>query len=487
MESRSSLKIAVVGAGLGGMAAAFRFAKQGHDVEVYERRPSASTQGGAIFIMGGATRCLERWGLKESFSLISDVISAHQFRNAYDNTLMMQMPAAQDWGSDRQSVVSLLHDRAVGAGARISFGSEVVSIEESESKATIQLNNGVTTTADLVICADGILSRLRSKVLNTSDYSPAPAPSTHYPVEIPYEALVNDENAKSWITSTDSIFCTRTGGYAMARYHSKLRRLQVMFSIQAADNENPRLWDEHGDLEYVREYFKECHPALTSVLQLAKSCCRWRLASMPELPQWSSEHGRLLLLGDAAHAMLPNAAQGFSSIIEDIEVLSTLLEGVKKPNFQGIAKSWQEIRMPRVTKMHALSQFNYDLGNKMSMIWSNAAGNGSSDAAKYTNEKEGESNSQYEGSTQGNTPYGSQHGGEKESAAMDDRADANADFGSPPFHKWLYEYDATEETRRYLKEAASKAAPKSMANLQLERALGSTFLSMSRDDGILAQ
>ena len=64
-----------------------------------------------------------------------------------------------------------------------------------------------------------------------------------------------------------------------------------------------------GDIDYVRSYFRACDDRLTGLLKLAKTCDRWRLGELPDLPQHVSECGRLVMLGDSAHAMYPDAAQ----------------------------------------------------------------------------------------------------------------------------------------------------------------------------------
>ena len=88
---------------------------------------------------------------------------------------------------------------------------------------------------------------------------------------------------------------------------------------------------------------------MVSALGLAKSCDRWRLAQMPNLTRWSSQGGRILLLGDSAHAMYPNAAQGFSLIIEDIAALEYLLTLQKPASF--VASAWEKTRKYRAERI----------------------------------------------------------------------------------------------------------------------------------------
>lgn len=86
------------------------------------------------------------------------------------------------------------------------------------------------------------------------------------------------------------------------------------------------------------------------------------VAELPNLPRWTSKQGRILLLGDSAHAMHPNAAQGFSMIIEDIGVLEYLLQTSSNATAKmpSIAETWQNVRKPRVERIKAYARENSD-------------------------------------------------------------------------------------------------------------------------------
>ena len=112
---------------------------------------------------------------------------------------------------------------------------------------------------------------------------------------------------------------------------------------------------QDGDIEYVRKAFADTDTALQAALARRNNCDRWKLAEMPDLPHWTSQHGRIALLGDSAHAMLPNAAHGFSQIVEDIAVLEYLIEKRPLANMPDITHTWQAIRIPRVNKIKAFA------------------------------------------------------------------------------------------------------------------------------------
>jgi salicylate hydroxylase len=92
---------------------------------------------------------------------------------------------------------------------------------------------------------------------------------------------------------------------------------QGIYDIQFTDREygsgvhgETGIWNERiQDLTWLRSRFEDFHPAIRTILLRAESCWKWRLAEIPALPSWISENGRVVLLGDAAHAMLPHAGQ----------------------------------------------------------------------------------------------------------------------------------------------------------------------------------
>ncbi|OAQ64597.1 salicylate hydroxylase [Pochonia chlamydosporia 170] len=427
MPTNQPLRIIIAGAGLGGLAAACRFAKDGHQVELFERSKSLSTASGAIFIRSNAVRCFCRWQMRNAFEAVTAEIRNHQTRNGIDNELLQRLSSTgfseyPEWSTDREALQNLLYEQARAAGARITFGAEIADISEAGNLVYATCQDGAKYTGDLLLAADGISSRLRATILSgqkPTSLTPIPAPSVHYPTEIPRDRLLANTLTKSLIAepdADDSIMWAGHGGYAIGKYNHARQLFNLMFSIQDSSEDyakNPRLFDEIGDTSIVKDFFKRYHPILGALSGMTESCSRWRLARLEPLDTWSSQGGRLVLLGDSAHAMLPNLAQGFSCIVEDIEVLSLLLEN--GGDVSSIVKSWEDIRIPRVTRLQDGSLWNYRL---------------------YTSGKApGEELSEEDKKL----PMGEGNG--------------NAPFNSLPFLKWVFDYDAAKEATTAIAQA----------------------------------
>ncbi|KAM0492498.1 hypothetical protein ACHAP8_009853 [Fusarium lateritium] len=416
-------RITIAGGGLGGLAAACRLACDGHQVDLYERSESLSTASGAIFVRSNGVRCLHRWQMREAFEAVTAPIKEHETRNGVTNELLHRLnpqiySSFPEWSTDRQALQTVLYEEAFKAGARVHFGNDIVTVREDDNSAYAICKDGTEITADLILAADGISSRLRSQILAHVDPARLTiirAPSTHYPTELSTEMMINNDKTKSICQQPESengIMWAGHGGYAIGKYNHHRGLFNIMFSIQhgPADSESSeqKLFDATNDDQVVRDFFASFNPTVAAMAGMIEHCSRWRLARLEPLDTWSSPKHRLVLLGDSAHAMLPNLAEGFSSIVEDIDALSILLlEG--KQDMAGTIDLWERIRIPRVTRLQNGSTWNYQLYNS-----------GKPPGSELTEE-------------QRNLPMGD--------------GDGNAPFNTPPFDKWMFDYDTAHEVK----------------------------------------
>ncbi|KAH6874034.1 hypothetical protein B0T10DRAFT_449449 [Thelonectria olida] len=420
-------RILIAGGGLGGLAAACRLARDGHAVELYERSKSLSTASGAIFVRSNGVRCFYRWEMREAFEAVTAPIKEHETRNGNTNELLHRLDPSvysiyPEWSTDRQALQTVLYDEACKAGARVHFGNEIVDVDEDNYHAYATCKDGTKITADLLLAADGISSRLRPQILAHVDparLAVIRAPSTHYPTELPIDMLANNEMTKAICSQPDSengIMWAGQGGYAIGKYNHLRGLFNLMFSIQhgPADSESSeqKLYDSTSDNQVIRDFFASYHPTVAAMANMVQSCSRWRLARLEPLDTWSSPARRLVLLGDSAHAMLPNLAEGFSSIVEDIDALSLLLLESGQ-DMAHIVEMWESLRIPRVTRLQNGSTWNYQLYNS-----------GKSPGSELTEEES-------------NMPMGD--------------GDGNAPFNTPPFVKWMFDYDTAKDARLSIK------------------------------------
>ncbi|GLA94509.1 hypothetical protein AtubIFM57143_001496 [Aspergillus tubingensis] len=339
------MKILIVGAGLGGLAAAYCFAKDGH--HVFERREKLSPKGSGLLIRPGASRILQSWGLGDAIEQVADTclpILIRDLKTGKDKirTLPASLTKYPDWGIHRPILQDILYQHAVHAGAEIFFNSSV------------------------------------------EDFSDEPG-------EFETCVWAGDER------------------FVIGRKPRKMEFWSGLFGLKHDDG-HASMWSEDGDIAFVRQRFEGICPPLSAVLKLATKCDRWKIAQIPNLPRWTSRTGRTILLGDSAHAMEPNAAQGLSQTIEDIGVLHILLSSLPYLSVAVISRFWEDIRKPRVERIKSFAAWNTQrfLGHK-----DHAASH-----QKYAD-----------------TDWDS---------IKNIEPDPAADFRSPAFFKWAHDYDVVE-------------------------------------------
>jgi salicylate hydroxylase len=109
-------------------------------------------------------------------------------------------------------------------------------------------------------------------------------------------------------------------------------------------------WNEPGNLQEMQEHYKDFDPIIRRVVSKVTSCLNWKIADLPELPTWTN--GKVVLLGDAAHAMVPFLAQGAAQAIEDGACLAECLDRVKSlSDLPEYLEAYEEIRKPRAERV----------------------------------------------------------------------------------------------------------------------------------------
>ncbi len=137
-----------------------------------------------------------------------------------------------------------------------------------------------------------------------------------------------------------------------------------LYDIQLIDHEygfeldkQPETWNERiYDMSWLRERFKDYEPAIQTILAAGDSYWKWRLAESAPLSSWVSKNGRIILVGDAVHAMVPFAGHGATQGIEDAAVLSEIFRRASpQDDFSKLARLYENMRIPRVSRIQALA------------------------------------------------------------------------------------------------------------------------------------
>lgn len=343
MPRRTAL---VVGAGIGGLAAALALARRDWDVRVLERAQTLGEVGAGLTLSPNPMRALDWLGLREALapylSLPPYQISEDPLTGAETGRIVRGARAVEQYGVPyafihRADLHSVLAEALRSlAPAAVLTDTACAAVEVNGDEAVVTSSTGQQWHASLVIGADGLRSSVRAALLG-----PQPARYTGF---VAWRALLDYDAAPPGSIPAGSAV-TWGPGRCFVRYRLEPRRLLncVAFAREAAWQEED--WSVHADPEVPAQLFADWHPALSALLRAAprERCFKWGLFDRDPIASYA--YGPIALLGDAAHPMLPFLGQGAALALEDAVVLGRALEQFADVR-EAVAR-YSHIRQPR--------------------------------------------------------------------------------------------------------------------------------------------
>ena len=212
---------------------------------------------------------------------------------------------------------------------------------------TLRFADGSRAAADLAIGADGVHSVVREVLLGAEKpiFTGRVAYRTTYPASLLKGAEI-DDCAKWWGPDRHIVI-----------YYVNPRRDELYFVTSTPEPDfDVESWSAKGDLDVLREAYKDFHPKVRAVLDVCPDVHKWALFEREPLPRWSAE--RVTLLGDACHPMTPYMAQGAATAIEDGAVLARCLDGVARDGIAAALQRYEESRKARTARIQLISRQN---------------------------------------------------------------------------------------------------------------------------------
>jgi salicylate hydroxylase len=341
----------VIGAGIGGMAAAIALRRAGLDVSLFEQTIAQREVGAGIQISPNASRLLGRYGFGDAMARVAVRPSAIVFRRWQDGRVLgreeLGDPIESQYGAPyyhfhRADLINLL---AEAFGRRnIELGRRLVDIEQDESGVTAYFQDGASERGDLLIGADGIHSRTRERLFGEE--------RPRFSGLIAYRGLAPAERVAHLSLPLDVTNWVGPGGHFVHYYVSGGRFLNfIAVSEEAAWTREQ--WSDRGSIfDAVRNY-EGWHPQIATILTAVDETFKWALFDRNPLPEWT--RGRVALLGDACHPMLPFMAQGAAQAIEDGATLAACLKNTAF-DVPAAFQAYVALRKPRTTMLQERSQ-----------------------------------------------------------------------------------------------------------------------------------
>jgi salicylate hydroxylase len=365
--------VVVVGGGIGGLFAANALIAHGLPVSVYEQSPSLGEVGAGVFLTPNSVRQLQRVGLGPEVEKRGARVGTGSRYFRHDGTPIapVQVTDSSGWnatfGMHRADLVEMLA-AALPPGV-VHTAHRCSGFEQGGDVARVSFANGAATEGDVVIAADGIHSELQRFV------TPPSRPVFHGSVA--YRGVLAHRGIPHW--PTDSWLMWLGKGKHFLTFPVRAGELINYVGFVPADEEMKESWSAPGDPDVLRAEFAGWDPRIGSLLSQVEATFRWALYDREPLPAWT--RGRLALLGDAAHPMLPHLGQGANQSIEDGMALATILAGANRATAPAALLAYERLRRERVAQVQRgarenglrYDSVNSDLGVRDAEITAHAA------------------------------------------------------------------------------------------------------------------
>jgi salicylate hydroxylase len=337
----NSLRVTIVGGGIGGLATATALHQRGIGVRVFEQAARLTDVGAGVALWPNGIRHLRRMGLGESVERWGARWYDTQFRRS-DGTVIAPMlwgspePELEAYGMHRADLVDML--AAALPSGTVTTGYRCVSVEQDAEQAIITFANGEQIATDVVVAADGIHSTLQQFVV------PSSAPM--FSGSIAYRGVVDAERA-GWPAGQVRLWVGE--GRHFLAFAVRAHQLVNFVGFVPTDAQMKESWSAPGDPAALAQEFAGWDSHLTTLIAQIDVTFRWGLYDREPLARWTN--GRLTLLGDAAHPMLPHAGQGANQAIEDAIALATVLQAADRTTAPQALLAYDALRRERTARV----------------------------------------------------------------------------------------------------------------------------------------
>ena len=342
------LRVAIVGGGIGGVAAATALLRHGMDVHLYEQAPALTEVGAGVAIQPNGVRMLRRLRLGDELLRLGARWVEPQFRRP-DGTYAAAMwppelaSRIEFYGMHRADLLSMFVDR-LPAGV-VHTDHRCIGFEQDDGQAIVTFANGARAAADVVVAADGIHSTLQRYVV---------APSRpQFSGQVAHRGIISAA-AVSWPAGAMRNWLG--AGKHFLVFPVRAGKLINYVGFVATDEQTRESWSAPGDPDALAREFAGWDPLVLAILAEAKNTFRWGLYDREPLAAWT--RGRLTLLGDAAHPMLPHAGQGANQAIEDGMALAAVLARADRSSAPRALQIYESLRRERTAGVQQRSRLN---------------------------------------------------------------------------------------------------------------------------------
>jgi len=345
-------QVAVIGGGIGGLGAALSLLRAGFDVQVYEQAHALREVGAGIQVSPNASRVLHGLGLADKLAELGVRPGAHHQMRWDDGRTLLKTPLGDTviktfgfphYQSHRADVLAMLI--AALPVERLHIGHRLMAFTDHGDRVDLEFENGKSVTTDALIGADGIHSTVQRLL-----FGPA---NPHFTGCVAYRGLIPVERIKHLNVEVNAQIWMGPGKHIIT-YYVAAKRLLNFVALVEKNTWTGESWTDRGDVNDLRAVFADWDPKLRAIIETIDETFIWGLFDRAPLQRWSA--GRVTLLGDAAHPMLPFMAQGAAQALEDGVNLTACLS--KIGDVAAAFARYEKLRLPRTSRMQTMSAAN---------------------------------------------------------------------------------------------------------------------------------
>ena len=358
--------ITIIGAGIGGLAAAAALRQRGAMVQVYEQAEQFARVGAGLQQSPNAVRVHRGLGIEDRLGQVALSPTSSLNRDGISGQVTNDHPLGRAVEARYGAPYLTLHRGDLHAALAsivapdcVHLGKTLIAIDSRGPPIELRFADGSEVEADAVIGADGVHSPIR-------DYVAGPTPArftgrlayrTTFPAAVLHGVEIGSSRTKWWGADRHIVI------YFVTAAHD-----EVYFTTsqpEKADWISRESWSTKGDLDEMRDAFASFHPDVRAVLEAAPEVHKWGIFERDPLPTWSRD--RVVLLGDACHPMTPYMASGAAMALEDAAVLARCVDEID--DIADAFRVYEATRKPRTSAVQAGSSANAWMRKETNPDW----------------------------------------------------------------------------------------------------------------------
>src|SRR6202163_3805898 len=342
------MRVLVAGGGIGGLTTAIALRHQGIDALVLEQAEAMAETGAGIQLASNAASVLRELGLEQPMRAVGVKPQSYDYRDLRTGRMLYQAPlgdeAAERYGAPmynihRADLVQILFDAVPPESKRL--GARCVGVSQDKDGVEVRLQTGEVVRGDALVGCDGIHSAVRQHLRGNEE--------KHFANILMWRSLIPAERLEGLELPERGNYWFGPGRTLITYWVRPKNHYSILASVPASEVQRES-WDDSGDISEMLRSFDDAEPRARKMLEQCRSVFITGMYYRDPIDSWTS--GRITLLGDAAHPMVPFLAAGAGQSIEDAWTFARALAR-RQDDVPGALLEYERRRLPRTTRIQA--------------------------------------------------------------------------------------------------------------------------------------